>query len=172
MKHPCCLSGGWGGQRLNGAPVLEPFLEQRQVLVHPAAVQPDGFQSFLHAPHLRAALLQTREETLHLDDTQWQPDQTSHRAAGGLCPVAKTATAASHSYASTRQSSFNVYACLSIVNVLGLWDINNNNNPLRLSIIRADGPVVDYNASNSKTHQIIVIYNLIPSSVPKWCCWI
>lgn len=58
------------GRRLDGAPVLEPFLERRQVRFHPALVQSDGFQSFLHAPHLRAALLQTGEETLHLDNTQ------------------------------------------------------------------------------------------------------
>lgn len=50
--------------------MLEKFLECGQVLVHPALVQPDGFQSFLHASHLGATLLQPGEETLHLDDTQ------------------------------------------------------------------------------------------------------
>lgn len=42
--------------------------QRRQVLVHPALVQPDGFQGFLHAPHLRAALLQPGEKTLNLQD--------------------------------------------------------------------------------------------------------
>lgn len=58
------------GRRLDGVPVLEPFLECRQIVVHPALIQPDGFQSFLHTPHLRAALLQTGEEPLHLHNTK------------------------------------------------------------------------------------------------------
>lgn len=52
--------------------VLEPILERDQVLVQPALVQPDGFQSFLHAPHLGAALLQPGEETLHLEDKKYK----------------------------------------------------------------------------------------------------
>lgn len=51
------------------APLLQISLEHRQVLVHPPLVQPDGFQSFPSAPHLRTALLQTREESLHLNNT-------------------------------------------------------------------------------------------------------
>lgn len=49
-------------------PLLEK-LQRGHVLVHPALVQLDGFQSFLHAPHLRAAFLQPGEETLHLQDS-------------------------------------------------------------------------------------------------------
>lgn len=54
------------GQRLDGVPVLEPFSKCWKVPLHPALVQLDGFQSFLHASHLRATLLQTGEETMHL----------------------------------------------------------------------------------------------------------
>lgn len=66
------------GQRLDGVPVLEPFLERRQIVVHPALIQPDGFQSFLHTPHLRAALLQTGEEALHLHNTKIHIKMMTH----------------------------------------------------------------------------------------------
>lgn len=84
MTRPGCVIEG---QRLDGATVLEPFSERRQVLLHPALVQSDRFQSFLHAPHLRAALLQTGEEALHLHNTHRHTarSQTWHNTLKAFC---------------------------------------------------------------------------------------
>lgn len=57
MNHPFSLTFRGFIKKAN-TKVLEPFLERRQVVVHPLLVQSDGFQSFLHTSHLRATFLQ------------------------------------------------------------------------------------------------------------------
>lgn len=52
--HPGCQVVRW---RLDGVTSLQPVSECWQVFFHPALVQSDGFQSFLHTPHLWAAFL-------------------------------------------------------------------------------------------------------------------